>query len=221
MRCCLCVEHGVGHTPAEPAWQGADARRSPLISDCMPIGSDSWRGARPIMPTTGAGYMMPAIAGQANGTAAPKFAHGFEEAYGHRGRRTTASGTLWQDNLSYGAQPYCIGSDAVCQVASSGGERAGDITWPRWAAHVARRGLAQREPGRAPVLLDRAVACPPERADAVRCHGCRGRPLAARRRDGHGLPGYGSDAGGALRRRDDRRGPHADDRSPATRVNAH
>ena len=50
------------------------------------------------------------------------------------GGGTTAAGSSWQYNLSYGLQSYCVGGAMLmCQIASSSGERAGDFTWPRWS----------------------------------------------------------------------------------------
>ena len=94
------------------------------------------RGETPVYAYGHLSYLAPAIAGQANGTASAKFAHGVEDAYvGVVGGGRTAAGTAWQYNLSFGQQPYCIGGAMfLCQVASSSGERAGDFTWPRWTA---------------------------------------------------------------------------------------
>jgi hypothetical protein len=95
------------------------------------------RGQRPLYAYGHVTYLVPAIAGQANGTADAKVGHGFEEAYvGVVGGGATAAGTAWSYNVSFGAQPFCIGGAMfLCQVASSGGERAGDFSWPRWTAH--------------------------------------------------------------------------------------
>ena len=95
------------------------------------------RGETPVYAYAHVSFLVPAIAGQANGTASPKFAHGFEDAYvGVVGGGHTAAGTSWQYNVSYGAQPNCIGGAMfLCQIASSSGERAGDFTWPRWSGH--------------------------------------------------------------------------------------
>src|SRR5512139_1838334 len=78
---------------------------------------------------------MAGIAGQANGTPDAKYSGGWEEAYaGIVGGGSTAAGTSWQYNLSYGLQSYCIGGAMLlCQIAGSSGERAGDFTWPRWS----------------------------------------------------------------------------------------
>jgi hypothetical protein len=93
------------------------------------------RGDRPVYVYGNVTYMAPAIAGQANGTSTAKVAHGFEDAYGGLvGGGITRAGTVWQYNVSFGMQPFCIGGAMLlCQIASSSGERAGDFTWPRWS----------------------------------------------------------------------------------------
>jgi hypothetical protein len=62
---------------------------------------------------------------------------GWEEAYaGVVDAGTTAAGLAWRANLSYGRQKYCIGGGMLlCQIASSGGDRAVDFAWPRWSGN--------------------------------------------------------------------------------------
>ena len=93
------------------------------------------RGDKPLYVYGHMGYLMAGIAGQANGTPDAKFSSGWEEAYaGIVGGGSTASGTSWQYNISYGKQPYCVGGAMLlCQFGFSGGARAGDFTWPRWS----------------------------------------------------------------------------------------
>lgn len=93
------------------------------------------RGDTPMYAYGHVGYLMAGIAGQANGTADPKYSGGWEEAYaGIVGGGSTEAGTSWQYNLSYGLQSYCIGGAMLlCQIAGSSGDRAGDFTWPRWS----------------------------------------------------------------------------------------
>jgi hypothetical protein len=95
------------------------------------------RGNNPVYVYGNVTYLAAGIAGQANGTDSAKFDHGFEDAYaGVVGGGVTPAGSVWQYNVSFGAQPYCIGGAMfMCQIASSSGERAGDFTWPRWAGH--------------------------------------------------------------------------------------
>jgi hypothetical protein len=93
------------------------------------------KGDTPLYAYGHVGYLMAGIAGQANGTSDAKYSGGWEEAYaGVVGGGSTAAGTQWSYNVSYGLQSYCIGgSMLLCQIAGSSGDRAGDFTWPRWS----------------------------------------------------------------------------------------
>lgn len=80
-------------------------------------------------------YLGAATVGQDNNSDKPRWASAWEDAFfGVVDGGTTAAGNVWLVNLSYGRQPYCIGNGIlICQIAASGGERAADFAWPRWA----------------------------------------------------------------------------------------
>ena len=120
------------------------------------------------------GYLMAGIAGQANGTPDAKYSGGWEEAYaGVVGGGSTASGTSWQYNVSYGLQSYCIGGAMLlCQIAGSSGDRAGDFTWPRWSGRnflKAQFRDQQHHGRRLPLRAERLPAQPHADRGRERC----------------------------------------------------
>jgi hypothetical protein len=80
-------------------------------------------------------YLGAGTVGQDNNSDKPRWASGWEDAFaGIVDGGTTEAGHVWLANVSYGRQPYCIGNGIlICQIAASGGERAADFAWPRWA----------------------------------------------------------------------------------------
>lgn len=79
-------------------------------------------------------YLGGASVGQDNNRNDARWASAWEEAFvGIVDGGTTDAGNVWLADVSYGRQPYCIGNGIlICQIASSGGDRAADFAWPRW-----------------------------------------------------------------------------------------
>lgn len=90
-------------------------------------------------------YLGAGSVGQDNTRDDARWSSGWEEAFlGVVRGGTTENGSVWLANLSYGKQPYCIGNGLLlCQVASSGGDRAADFAWPRWSAKELLKGQFQ------------------------------------------------------------------------------
>lgn len=80
-------------------------------------------------------YLGAGSVGQDNNRSDTRFTGQWEEAFvGVATSGVTEAGSPWSANLSYGTQPYCIGNGMLlCQIASSGGDRAADFAWPRWS----------------------------------------------------------------------------------------
>ena len=93
-----------------------------------------WHGRHPVYVYGTFSYLGAASVGQDNNRSDARATSSWEEGYaGVVGGGVTASGSTWAYNVSYGMQPYCIGGGMlVCQIASSGGDRAADFAWPRW-----------------------------------------------------------------------------------------
>ena len=92
------------------------------------------RGKHPVYVYGTFSYLGAASVGQDNNRSDARATSAWEEGYaGIVGGGVAASGSTWGYNVSYGMQPYCIGGGMlVCQIASSGGDRAADFAWPRW-----------------------------------------------------------------------------------------
>ena len=92
-------------------------------------------GPRPLYVYGTFSYLGAASVGQDNNRSDARATSAWEEGYaGIVGGGVTRSGSIYEYNVSYGMQPYCIGGGIMlCQIAGSGGDRAADFAWPRWS----------------------------------------------------------------------------------------